>query len=139
VADREGGLVEYTYPLKTDGKAVSTLEDFSLACSITSRHGVENVYSPTHAITLQRRSDKQVEISFQRKQAVLDRDFQLFYQLGARDVGLTALTHRPIAAEDGYFLMLISPQLKLTKDQQVPRDLVLVLDTSGSMAGPKME
>src|SRR5262245_22184462 len=139
VADREGGLVEYTYPLKSDGKAVSTLEDFSITGTISSRHGIENVYSPTHPITLRRKSDQQVEISFQRKQAVLANDFQLFYQLGTRDVGLTALTHRPIAAEDGYFLMLISPQLKMTKDQQVPRDLVLVLDTSGSMAGVKME
>jgi Ca-activated chloride channel homolog len=138
VARREGGLVEYVYPLKTDGKATQTLDDFSITATIASQHGVENVYSPTHAITLTRKTDKQVEISFSRKNVALDRDFQLFYQLGGRDVGLTTLTHRPIAAEDGHFLMLISPQLRLAQDQQVPRDLVLVLDTSGSMEGVKM-
>src|SRR5581483_9095913 len=37
------------------------------------------------------------------------------------------------------FLLLITPQLKLAREQQVPRDLVLVLDTSGSMSGAKME
>ena len=38
-------------------------------------------------------------VYFRRNQAVLDRDFQLYYQLGAKDIGLTALTHRPSAGE----------------------------------------
>ncbi|MBI1917207.1 MAG: VWA domain-containing protein, partial [Planctomycetes bacterium] len=139
VAERSAGLVEYVYPLKTDGKATATLEDFSIGATLKSQHGVQNVYSPTHAITLRRSGDKEVHVSFDKKQGLLDRDFQLFYQLGDKDVGLTALAHRPIAGEHGYFLMLATPKVDLKKDYEVPRDLVLVLDTSGSMRGPKME
>src|SRR5262249_20851896 len=94
---------------------------------------------PTHAITLKRKGDKEVQVQFDRHQGLLDRDFQLFYQLGDKDVGLTALAHRPVAAEHGYFLLLATPKVELKKDYQVPRDVVLVLDTSGSMRGPKME
>ena len=99
VAAKENGLVEYIYPLKTDGKATATLEEFS----ITATHQVaarrrSNVYSPTHAITLKRTNDKEVTVSFDKNQALLDKDFQLFYSTGDKDVGLTALTHRPIAA-----------------------------------------
>src|SRR5207249_7891181 len=56
----------------------------------------------------------------------------------ARDVGLTALTHRPIASADGYFMLLVSPRAELSRDQQIPRDFVFVLDTSGSMRGKRM-
>src|SRR5262249_23962136 len=94
VAQREQGLVEYVYPLKTDGKATATLEEFSITASIKSQHGVQNVYSPTHAITLKRAGDNEVDVTFNKNQALLDKDFQLFYQLGDKDVGLTALTHR---------------------------------------------
>src|SRR5207245_4466052 len=129
----------YVYPLKTDGKATATLEDFAITATLKSQHGVQNVYSPTHAITLRRQGDKEVLVSFDKKQGLLDRDFQLFYQLGDKDVGLTALAHRPVAGEHGYFLMLATPKVELKKEYQVPRDMVLVLDTSGSMRGPKME
>src|SRR5438477_11099747 len=36
VANREGDLVEYVYPLKTDGKATSTLQEFSITGTIKS-------------------------------------------------------------------------------------------------------
>src|SRR5262249_56548902 len=55
------------------------------------------------------------------------------------DIGLTALTHRPISADKGFFTLLISPKFGLGEKYRVPRDLVLVLDTSGSMRGQKME
>ncbi len=139
VIDREGALVEYIYPLKTDGKATSTLQEFAITATIKSQHGVQNVYSPTHAIALKRVNDKEVNVTFERNQGLLDKDFQLFYQIGDKDVGLTALTHRPISSEKGYFLMLISPKVELAKEFQVPRDVVLVLDTSGSMRGAKMD
>ncbi len=139
VAANENGLVEYVYPLKTDGKSTSTLEDFSITATIKSQHGVANVYSPTHAITLKRTNDKEVIVNFDKNQAALDKDFQLFYSTGEKDVGLTILAHRPISTEDGYFTMLLTPKVELAKEYDVPRDMVLVLDTSGSMRGVKME
>ena len=139
VAPREGGVVEYVYPLKTDGKAAATLEQFSINATIRSQHAVTNVYSPTHAITLKRANDREVTVAFDRNQGLLDKDFQLFYGTGDKDVGLTLLPHRPLAAEDGYFTLLLTPKVEIPKQYQVPRDMVLVLDTSGSMRGPKMD
>ncbi len=138
VAPKEGKLVEYVYPLKGDGKALSTLEKFSITAVVKSQHGLTNVYSPSHTLSVRRQSDKQITVSFDKEQGLLDRDFQLFYSTGKDDVGLTALTHRPVSADSGYFTMLISPQLSLSESSQ-PRDVVLVLDTSGSMRGIKME
>jgi Ca-activated chloride channel family protein len=139
VAAKEGKLVEYVYPLKTNGKATSTLEEFSLTAAIKSEHNVTNVYSPTHSISVKRTSDKEVSITFDQNQALLDKDFQLFYATGDKDVGLTALTHRPISGDKGFVTLLITPRLEMSTRYQVPRDIVLVLDTSGSMRGVKME
>src|SRR5439155_16308464 len=91
VAPREQSLVEYIYPLKTDGKSASTLEDFAITATIKSQQAILNVYSPTHAITLKRSNDKEVVVSFDKNQGLLDKDFQLFYAIGDKDVGLTAL------------------------------------------------
>src|SRR5260370_21724273 len=54
VASRDADLVEYIYPLKTDGKATSTLEDFSIQATIKSQQPIQNIYSPTHAIAITR-------------------------------------------------------------------------------------
>jgi Ca-activated chloride channel family protein len=138
LATQDNGLVEYVYPLKTDGKATSTLEKFSLKANIKSQHAIQNVYSPTHDLTLKRASDHEVNVGFAVEQAVLDKDFQLFYTLSDKDVGLTFMAHRPAADADGFFACLIAPRLEAPQ-QVVPRDVLLVLDTSGSMKGAKME
>jgi Ca-activated chloride channel family protein len=133
LAKKDHEIVEYTYPLKTDGKATSTLEDFTLKLTLKSQQPIANVYSPTHSISVTRTSDKEAIVGFEKNQAILDKDFQLLYTTSAKDVGLTALMHRPISAEDGYFMLLMSPRAELAKQQAVPRDMVFVLDTSGSM------
>lgn len=138
LAKQDQGLIEYVYPLKTDGKSTGTLEKLSIKATIKSQHPIQNVYSPTHALNLKRTSDREVHVEFAREQAVLDKDFQLFYMLSDKDVGLTSLIHRASATEDGYFMFLIAPRLEAPQ-RVIPRDLLLVLDTSGSMKGPKME
>jgi Ca-activated chloride channel family protein len=139
VARRDAGVVEYIYPLKTDGKATSTLEELSIQATLKSQHAIQNIYSPTHAIAVTRPNEREAVIKFERNQGLLDKDFQLFYATGDKDIGFTTLTHRPISKENGYFLTLISPRLELAPDQVIPRDMILVLDTSGSMRGPKMD
>lgn len=139
VAPLDNAVVEYIYPLKTDGKGTKTLEDFSVKATIKSQHPIQSVYSPTHAIALNRHNDKHVSMTFEREQAVLDKDFQLFYGVGNREIGITPLAHRPVSSEEGYLLLLISPQLEVNRAKVLPRDMVLVLDTSGSMDNVKME
>ena len=48
------------------------------------------------------------------------------------------LTQRPSPGDPGYFLLLLSPQAT-PDDTNVPRDLVVVLDTSGSMDQEKLQ
>jgi Ca-activated chloride channel homolog len=139
VANRDAGLVEYIYPLKTDGKATRTLQEFSIQATIKSQQPIQSIYSPTHAISINRTNDRDVSVKFEKSQGLLDKDFQLFYSTSDKDVGFTAVTHRPINSEKGFFLFLISPRVELPKEQIIPRDMVMVLDTSGSMRGPKMD
>ncbi len=139
IAPSDNGTISYIYPLKTDGKAVETLEKFSIKMNLKSQHTIQNIYSPTHAITVSRKDDKNAVIHFSKDQGLLDRDFLLYYNAGNKDVGLTMLNHRPTAGNKGYFLMLVSPRAELAKDQQVPRDVVFVLDTSGSMRGKRIQ
>jgi Ca-activated chloride channel family protein len=138
VAPMEQGVVEYVYPLKTDARAARTLEESSVKLTINSQHPVQSVYSPTHAIDVRRKGDREVAVEFEMAQALLDKDFQLFYGLGNQEIGLTPLVYRPVTAEDGYFMLLISPQVESMRTTRIPRDLVLVLDTSGSMSDLKM-
>src|SRR5262245_19346481 len=137
IAPKDGNLVEYIYPMKTDGKSTRTLEEFSVKLTLKSQHPIHTIYSPTHAITTNRKGDREATIEFERNQAILDKDFQLFYGFGDKDVGLTPLMYKPITAEDGYFMFLVSPQVEMAK-KRLPRDLVLVLDTSSSMSDIKM-
>jgi Ca-activated chloride channel family protein len=137
IAQKDVNLVEYVYPLKTDGKSTSTLEEFSVKLTLKSQHPIHNIYSPTHAIAINRKSDREAAVEFEKNQAVLDKDFQLFYGFGEKDIGLTPLLYKPVAAEDGYFMFLVSPQME-TAMKRMPRDLVLVLDVSSSMSDLKM-
>jgi Ca-activated chloride channel family protein len=137
VLTQDAGAVEYLYPMKTDGIANRTLEEFSLKVTVKSQKPIQSIYSPTHAIDTRRNGENEAVIEFEQKQAFLDKDFQVFYSTGTKSVGLTPVLYRPITNDDGYFMMLVSPRIESTMTR-VPRDLVLVLDTSGSMSDLKM-
>jgi Ca-activated chloride channel homolog len=138
VAEADNGVIEYRYPFKTDGKAAATLEKFAMTVKLRSQHSLQNIYSPSHSITMRRPNDHEAILGFEKNEAVLDKDFQLFYQTGKKDVGVTTILHRPVASQPGYFSLLVSPRAELSKSQQVARDMIFVLDTSGSMRGRRL-
>ncbi len=61
-----------------------------------------------------------------------DRNFQLFYSLSGTGNGFSLITYRE-AAEDGYFMMLLTPDTDRGREAAIPKDILFVLDTSGSM------
>jgi Ca-activated chloride channel family protein len=139
VLQRDNGTVEYVYPLKGDNGFRQTLEDFSIEATIKSPDPIQNVFSPTHAISVSRHGEREVTVKFDKNQAILDKDFQLFYSCNPKEVGFSALSFRPVSSEKGYVMLLISPRLEAKPDEANPRDMVFVLDTSGSMRGAKMD
>ena len=139
VVPKEGDIMEFIFPLKGEMRSNHVAQDFSLSGTIKSQHGIANTYSPTHDINTQRKSDKEVSLSLNKAGLVGDKDFQLFYSFSDKAVGMSMLTHRPIANEEGYFSLMINPSMKGNKLKQMPRDIIFVTDTSGSMRGPKME
>src|SRR6185503_2521848 len=75
---------------------------------------------------------------FEASNVTPDTDFQLLYALDKSDIGLNLMTFKE-SGEDGYFVLLASPGSEMRGTRVLPKDVVFVLDTSGSMAGAKLE
>lgn len=135
--DYQGGTIHYRYPLRTSGPQARTMEDFTLSATLEASAPIRAVYSPTHRIDTTRRGARQATVGFELGNAVLDRDFDLYYTLADSDVGMSVLTHRD-QGEDGYFLMMLAPRSEATEREVIGKDILFVCDTSGSMAGEKM-
>ena len=140
VLKRDAGMHAYVYPLKTPGKAARTGEDFTVTVAIHSKEPIKNVYSPTHQdlMGISRKGDHEVVIGFEKDRAVLDKDFILYYTVSEKAFGLNFLTQRH-EGEDGYFMLMITPQTEFKEAEVLPRNICFVMDTSGSMSGEKIE
>jgi Ca-activated chloride channel family protein len=95
---------------------------------------LRSVYSPSHPVEVARHGPRRAVIGWEARDVRPDTDFQLFYSADPRsDVGLSVMTYRD-GSGDGYFLLLASPSAELEKEKVLEKDVVFVLDTSGSMA-----
>src|ERR1043165_7377383 len=138
VLTAEAGTVSYRYPLGT-GHNTQQIGVVSGRVEIESSTPLRNIYSPSHAIDITRRGDGRAAVSFEVAAGQTPQDFQLFYALSKDDFGVSLLTYRE-PGKDGYYLLLISPKNELTEQEYAAKDILFVLDTSGSMAeAGKME
>jgi Ca-activated chloride channel family protein len=129
----ENGVVKYHYPLDTERFSPEPLKDVSLAVEVESKVPIKAIYSPSHNMIFHRISDHRVKGSFEKSNYTPDKDLILYYTLSDRDFGLSLLTHREKGDNEGYFLMFIAPRQKAAKEEILPKDVVFVLDRSGSM------
>lgn len=132
VVRAEGGTVSYRYPLGT-GRQAAQIGTVAGRVELESREPLRNVYSPTHVIDVKRHNDRRSVVSFETDSGKEPHDLQLFYTISKEDFGLTLLTHRE-PGKDGYFLLMISPKDDWTDQEYSAKDVVFVVDTSGSMA-----
>jgi Ca-activated chloride channel family protein len=132
VVHAESGTVAYRYPLGT-GRQITQVGSVAGRVEVESKDPLRNVYSPTHVIDVKRNTDRKSVVSFETERGKELQDFQLFYTISKDDFGLTLLTHRE-PGKDGYFLLMISPKDDWSEQEYSAKDVVFVVDTSGSMA-----
>ncbi|MCP5521417.1 MAG: VWA domain-containing protein [Verrucomicrobiales bacterium] len=137
VLTADAGMVEYRYPLNTEKFSAAPIQDVSVKVELRGRGPLKSVFSPTHEVEVIRHGGREATVGFEAANVRPDRDFQLLFSRDTGDLDLRLLTHATGDGE-GFFLLLASPDVGLTEDQVAPKDVVFVLDTSGSMAGGKI-
>jgi Ca-activated chloride channel homolog len=134
------GTLGYRYPLGTGrplwqhpaaSAGPQKFGTVSGRIEITGRQPLRNIYSPSHNIDVSRQGERTANISFETRDN--DNDLQLFFGLSPDEIGINLLTYRE-PGKDGYFMLIASPRDEVTESELVNKDIVFVLDTSGSMA-----
>jgi len=106
---------------------------------LNSKIPLKNVYSPSHKVDISREDDHRAEISFEGKRKETEDNFVLYYSFSRSDFGLNMLTYRADDDEKNFFMLLISPKSEIDKKDILEKDIVFILDVSGSMSGEKIE
>ncbi len=132
------GLMRYEYPLDTERFSNSPLEEVVIIVKLKTSQPIINIYSPTHPIEVKKIDATTAEISYEAKNLKPDKNFVLYYSVSDSDFGVSMLDYRGFN-EDGFFMMMVAPG-KVKEDTKInPKNITFILDTSGSMAGKKIE
>lgn len=129
----DAGLAEIVYPLNTEKFSNKPLEEVSVSARIRSATPIASVYSPTHDVDVTRVSDREVLAGWEARNIRPDQDFLLYYALSSKDLGVHVISTRADGDSEGYFLLLAAPSYAQDDGRHIPKEVVFVLDTSGSM------
>jgi Ca-activated chloride channel homolog len=132
------GLVSYVLPLNTEKFSARPIRNVSVKVELESKRPLKSIYSPSHTIEIKRHGPNAATAGYEASDVQPDNDFALYFAPEKDEIGLNLLTYKT-TGEDGYFLLLASPGVDVKENQVVSKDVVFVLDTSGSMAGKKLE
>ena len=132
VLDRVGDAWRFRYAAGTGPGAAGASSSFRLEADSAARFG--DPYSPTHRLTANRSGDR-LELTLADTSA--RGDLELLLPLARGLVGMSLVTDQPVG-EDGFFMLLLAPG-RAADAHGLRRDLVAVLDVSGSMSGDKLD
>jgi len=145
----QGDLYRYFYTLGTERYSLAPLQEVSVEVNLQADNGVATVYSPGHQLAVDRLSAGHVRATYHAENVLPTEHFELYYTLTGQPFGAGLLTHAdpslspPLTGGDGgdegHFLLLLSPSSSVAEADATPKDIVFVIDHSGSMAGEKIE
>ena len=136
VLKAENGLVKYLYPLDTERFSRDPLADVGISVRVESQVPIVNVYSPSHKVSVRREGEGQARVGFEDRNVRPDKDFLLYYSLSKDTVGMSFLNWE--GPHGRFFMLLASPRYAAPGERVVAKNVVLVLDSSGSMSRAKI-
>jgi Ca-activated chloride channel family protein len=133
----DAGVREYRYTLGTEKFSRDPLETIEMRVRIESKAPITTIYSPSHDIRVERHGDHEAIVTYADEHTRPDKDFLLYYGVSQDEIGANLITFEDEHG-DGYFLTLITPRVGIDTRIASSKDVVFILDTSGSMQGEKI-
>ncbi|MEH2409745.1 after-VIT domain-containing protein [Nostoc sp.] len=119
-----------TPPVVPEG--TRTRHNINVTVEIDAGLPISEVRSPSHQLKIEH-SGQIVRIQLAGEDTIPNKDLILRYQISGKETQSTVLTQ----ADDrgGHFAIYLIPALEYSTDQIVPKDVVFLVDTSGSQSG----
>jgi Ca-activated chloride channel homolog len=131
----ENGLIHFVYPQSTDLYTNVPLDEQRIRVDVASREAIRAIYSPSHAVDVFRDGEFRATVGYEAVDVTPEQDFALYYSVAPEEIGLNLLSYQE-PDENGFFMLLVAPTIEA--DEVVAKDVIVVLDTSGSMEGEKL-
>ena len=107
--------------------------DISLEVTLDAGLIVDAVTSKSHRVDIDRPDVRSARVRLKEGSTLPNKDFVLRYDAAGQAIQDALLTHR--SEKGGYFTMILQPPDRIKAEDVMPKELVFVLDTSGSMQG----
>jgi Ca-activated chloride channel family protein len=130
----DNGAFRYVYPQSAGVYSDTPPAQQSIRVALASDEAIRTLYSPSHRVSIARDGEFRATVGYEAAHPPLD-DFELYYTVSPEEIGLNLLSYQA-AGEDGFFVLLVAPGI--APGEVVAKDVILVLDTSGSMEGEKI-
>jgi len=111
--------------------------DISVEVALDAGVPVNFIRSLTHDIDVQKTGAATAKIVLRNKSELPNKDFVLQYDVSGAKIDDAVMTHRD--AKGGFFTMILQPPARVPAEEITPKELVFVIDTSGSMSGFPIE
>ncbi len=111
--------------------------DISIEINLNAGVPVEEIRSTSHEIDQINFSPNTTKMTLKNEKTIPNKDFILRYDVTGKRIEDAILTHRD--GRGGFFTLILQPPDKVATEDRTPKEIVFVLDTSGSMSGFPIE
>ncbi|MCA1628359.1 MAG: VWA domain-containing protein, partial [Acidobacteria bacterium] len=112
--------------------------DISISVALDTGVPIEEIKSTSHQIGIERPAPGGALVRLKDGATIPNKDFILRYDVAGKRIEDALITHRT-ADKGGFFTLILQPPDKIAEADVTPREIVFVLDTSGSMQGFPIE
>ncbi|MCD4727487.1 MAG: VWA domain-containing protein [Pirellulales bacterium] len=108
--------------------------DVKISLKLDAGMPIQAMTGVTHELDIEKDGETKAVIQLKNQTAIPDKDFLFEYRLAGEDTVLASLAHRDQSG--GYFALVLQPKWNIETRELAPREVILLLDTSGSTHGP---
>src|SRR5437763_1428308 len=111
--------------------------DVSIDLTLDAGVPIDGLSSKAQEVDVERPDDHRAHVRLKDQATIPNQDFIFRYDVAGKKIADALLTHS--SAPGGYFTLILQPPERVTAEDVTPKELVFVLDTSGSMQGFPIE
>jgi Ca-activated chloride channel homolog len=111
--------------------------DISIEINLNAGVPVEALRSTTHSVTEVKETPAIARIKLRDEKTIANKDFVIRYDVTGKRIEDAVISHN--GRRGGFFTLILQPPDNFAIEDRTPKEIVFVLDTSGSMYGFPLE